>query len=274
MKEYSQIRYWVDDLPKLGRNTFSLLEVREEFPHKPLPQIKNALNRLVVSGKIASVWQGFYAIILPEYGLKGIIPPMEYIDHLMNYLGKEYYVATLSAAALHGSSHHKSQTFTFVCDHILHQKVKNDNKLEPLIKKRIPYRYVDKKNVNSGTIKISSPILTAIDLVLYPLKSGGFGNIATILAELSESMEMDILYNDFFNFVPASAVQRLGYLLDVVLNESMLANSLFDRAKSASVRFRKVPLAVYQGMNTVNAANCIYNTKWKVVANEEFEVDV
>ena len=90
MNEYTQIRYWVDDLPRLGRSTFSLSEVRERFPQKPPSQIKNALNRLSASGKITSVWKGFYAVALPEYGLNGVIPPIEYIDHLMNYLGKHY----------------------------------------------------------------------------------------------------------------------------------------------------------------------------------------
>ena len=271
MDEYTQVRYWVDDLPRLGRSTFSLSEVRERFPQKPPAQIKNALNRLVVSGKIASVWQGFYAVVLPEYGMNGIIPPTEYIDHLMSYLGKDYYVATLSAAALHGASHHKPLAFTFVCDEILHRKEKDDIRLEPLLKKRIPFRYVEKKNVNSGTINVSTPALTAIDLVLYPLKSGGFGNVATVLAELSESIEPSSLNTDFFDFVPASAVQRLGYLLDVVLGETMLADILFERAKSASIKLRKVPLATYQG---IDAVNCFYSSKWKIVVNEEIEVDI
>ena len=76
---------------------------------------------------------------------------------------------------------------------------------------------------------------------------------------------------DFFSFAPTSAVQRLGYLLDVVLCETMLAELLLEKAKSASVKFRKVPLAVYQGMDVVN---CLFSSKWKIVANEEIEVDV
>jgi len=51
----------------------------------------------------------------------------------------------------------------------------------------------------------------------------------------------------------------------------MIADSLLDSAKSASVKFRRVPLAPYNG---INAAECTYNAKWKVYANEEIEVDV
>ena len=271
MDEYKQIRYWVDALPRMGKNTFSLEEVKETFPNKPPSQIKNALNRLAASGKVASVWRGFYAIVLPEYGLKGIIPPTEYIDHLMNHLGKEYYVATLSAAVLHGASNQKPLSFMFICEHILHPKEKNGIRLEPLLKKRIPRRYIERKNVNSGAINVSAPILTAIDLVLYPQKSGGFGNIATVLTELSECIESSSIDSDFFSFVPASAVQRLGYLLDVVLGESNLADDLLDKAFDASVRFRKVPLATYRDLNT---ADSCYNAKWKVIVNEEVEADL
>jgi len=271
MDEYKQIRYWVDDLPRMGKNTFSLNEVKNMFPQRPPSQIKNALNRLVTSGRIASVWRGFYAIVLPEYGLKGIIPPIEYIDHLMNHLRKDYYVATLSAAALQGASHQKPLVFTFVCDKIIHPKEKNEIRLEPLLKKRIPQRYIERKNVNSGAINISTPTLTAIDLVLYSLKSGGFGNIATVLAELSESIELNSLNNDFFDYVPASVIQRLGYLLDVVLGESTLADNLLEKANTASVRFRNIPLATYRDPNSENS---YYNAKWKIIVNEEIEAEI
>jgi predicted transcriptional regulator of viral defense system len=271
MDEYKQIRYWVDDLPKMGKNTFSLAEARELFPQKPPSQVKNALNRLVVSGKITSVWRGFYAVVLPEYGKEGTVPPTEYIDHLMSQWGTNYYVAILSAAALQGASHQKPQAFMFVCDHIIHPKEKKGVLLEPLLKKSIPHRYVERKNVNSGAINVSTPILTAIDLVLYPLKSGGLGNIATVLMELAESIELNILENDFFDHIPASAVQRLGYLLDSVLGESVLADNLLGKAETASVKFRKTPLAPYA--NAPTASDC-YNAKWKIIVNEEVEADI
>jgi predicted transcriptional regulator of viral defense system len=271
MNEYKQIRYWVEELPKKGINTFSLSEVREEFTQKSPSQIKVSLNRLVLAGKITSVWQGFYAVVLPEYGLKGIIPPTEYIDHLMKYLGKDYYVATLSAAALHGASHSKPLTFTFVSNQLLHPKEKGEIRLQPLLKKRIPHRYVERRNVNSGSINVSAPILTAFDLVLYPMKSGGFGNISTVLAELSESIEANCFDDDIFGFVSASAVQRLGYLLDVVLGETTLADTLLERAKSNSMKFRKIPLASYRKAFTENWS---YSAKWSVVGNEEIEVDI
>jgi len=271
MNEYKQIRYWVEDLPKMGKTSFALSEVKALFPQKPSEQIKNALNRLVSSGKIASVWRGFYVIVSPDYGLKGSVPPTEYIDHLMGFLEKDYYVSTLSAAALHGAAHQRPHVFTFVCDQILHPKEKSGIHLIPLIKKRIPHKYIERKNVKSGGINVSTPELTAVDLLLYPLKSGGLGNIITILADLSESIDMTCLDKDFFDNVPASIIQRLGYLLDVGLGNAVLANELLDKSKFSDVKFRKTPLASYR--NT-NEANSPYNNKWKVIVNDEIEADI
>jgi len=271
VNKYKQIRYWIEDLPKMGKNSFALSEVKELFPQKPSEQIKNALNRLVSSGKIASVWRGFYVIVSPDYGLKGSVPPTEYIDHLMTYLEKDYYVSTLSAATLHGAAHQKPHVFTFVCDQILHSKEKNGIHLIPLIKKRIPHKYIERKNVKSGAINVSTPELTAVDLLLYPLKSGGLGNILTILADLSESIDMACLGKDFFDSVPASVIQRLGYLLDVGLSNAVLADELLDKSISSNVKFRKTPLASYRNMNEANSP---YNKKWKVIVNDDIEVDI
>jgi predicted transcriptional regulator of viral defense system len=255
----------------MGKYAFSLSEVKVRFPQKSPPQIKNALNRLITSGRIASVWRGFYAIVLPEYGMRGAIPPTEYIDQLMNHLGKDYYVALLSAAAIHGASHQKQQGFTFICNHILHPKEKKEVILAPVLKKRIPHKYVERKNVRSGTINVSSPILTAIDLVLYPIKSGGLGNIATVLSELTESIELNNLDIDLFKFFPTSAIQRLGYLLDDVIGEKALADMLQAKAEVAQVKFRRILLAPY--LDT-DVATTYYNARWKVMVNEDAETDI
>ena len=271
MSEYNQVRYWVEALPKMGIYTFSLSDAINQFSNKPSIQVKNALNRLVRAKRIASVWRGFYAINLPEYGFKGIIPPTEYIDHLMKYLKKDYYIATLSAAALHGASHQKPQIFTFVSNQIMHPKEKNETRLEPLLRKRIPHKYIERKNVRSGTINISMPLLTALDLILYPTKSGGISNVATIIAELSENIDLDIIDNDFFHYAPISAFQRLGYVLDEILDEHDLSMHLLEKANKASVVFRKTPLVTY---NNISCVGLQYNKKWKIVVNEEVDTEI
>jgi predicted transcriptional regulator of viral defense system len=82
-----------------------------------------------------------------------------------------------------------------------------------------------KKNldVSSGTIQIktetgflkaSGPELTALDLIKYPIASGGLGNIATILLELAEKIRPDELILIARKEKSFVYIQRLGYLLD------------------------------------------------------------
>lgn len=136
MEKNDKIRKWVDDLPKMGKNNFTQEEVIKEFPSMNLSNIRNALYRLSKKGTIQSVWHGFYVIVSPEYGFKGVVPPTEYIDQLMKYLDKEYYVGLLNAAAFQGAAHQQPQTFSIV--------VNTDN-LRGKIKKGVKINFVAKK---------------------------------------------------------------------------------------------------------------------------------
>ena len=111
VEEYNKIGQWIEDLPKRGKSVFSRQEIEKQFPALSYYSIRNSLNRLVKKKKIQSVWRDFYAVILPEYGLKGVAPPIEYIDQLMKFLGNDYYIALLSASALQGASHQAPMEF-------------------------------------------------------------------------------------------------------------------------------------------------------------------
>ncbi|GHU65741.1 hypothetical protein AGMMS49983_13990 [Clostridia bacterium] len=272
MNKYSQIRYWVDNLPKLGTMSFSIEDAVAEFPEKDYAQIKNAINRLSKSGKIQSVWKGYYAIVRPEYGLKGIVPPTEYIDGLMTHLEQKYYVALLSAADLLGAAHQKPQVFTFISDYFMHPKLNENVRLVPVYKKRITEKYLTKMNVWSGSIFVSSPELTMIDLLMYHQKSGGLNHVVTVLSELTEAVDFGKVDNDFFVGLPASALQRLGFLLDDVLEDSVQADLLLDKIQRAGIKFRKCLLATSNTQD--NAKDYPINSKWKIIVNYEVEADI
>ena len=269
-KSYSQIRYWVDDLPRNGRRTFSLDDAVRQFPRKRLSDIKNALSRLARAGKVQSVWRGFYAIVLPEYGNRGIIPPTEYIGQLMSFLGNEYYVALLSAAQHWGAAHHAPQVFQFICDKPLRNKVKNHIELEPVMKKNISPGYLVTVNARSGSILVSSPELTAVDLLLYPHRAGGLNNIATVIDDMAGILDFSKVEPDFFEGVPPAVIQRLGFLLEDVAGETEIADLLFLKAKEAGLTFRKALLN--PAVQRV-AQDPGFNKRWKVVVNTDVEAD-
>jgi predicted transcriptional regulator of viral defense system len=271
MIEYSQLRYWIDELPKRGKTTFSLKDAEQQFKEKPPASVRRALARLVSAGKIHSVWKGFYAISLPEYGLDGIAPPMDYIDQLMNYLGSAYYVALLTAASYNGATHNAVQVFQIVSDNVLHSKIKNGVSIEPVYKKMIPDKYIAEINSRTASVKVSSPELTAVDLIIYMKRAGGVNQVASVLSELAESVKFSRVDPDFFTGVSAAVVQRLGYLLDETLEEKMLADSLYEKSMEAGIKFSPTRL-VADKHNSVSAYE--RNTKWNIIMNYEVESDL
>jgi predicted transcriptional regulator of viral defense system len=271
MEEYNKIGRWVEDLPKLGKTVFTKQDIVNQFPDFPQNNIRNTLYRLSKKKKIQSVWHDFYAVVLPEYGLKGVIPPMAYINQLMHFLGKDYYVALLSTAALQGASHQASMEFFVITNsRVLRDQQKNDLKINFVTKKNIPTRYITQIRVNSGYVNISCPELTAFDLIIYEKNIGGINRAATVLSELAETLNFDNINEDFLKSLRVPVIQRMGYLLDL-LEFSKLSGKLLQKSKNAGISFRKYPLSVLS--EKINYADFQVNDKWKIIINEKIDID-
>jgi predicted transcriptional regulator of viral defense system len=271
MGEYSRLRHWIDELPKKGKTSFSLKEAENQFSDKSIDSVRRTLARLSKENKIHSVWKGFYTISLPEYGLKGIAPPIDYIDQLMKHLDKDYYVALLTAASYAGASHQAPQVFQVVCDSILHTQNKDGMKIVPIYKKKIPDNYVTKINSRTASVNVSTPELTAIDLLIYAKKAGGINQVATVLSELTEKINFRNVDIDFFDRVPAAIVQRLGYLLDEVLCEKASADDLHKIAIKSKIVFQPTLLVADKASNKRVMSK---SAKWKININYEVESDI
>ena len=271
MEEYSKIGQWVEDLPKRGKSIFTKQEVAKQFTALSHYSIRNSLNRLAKKKKIQSVWRDFYAIILPEYGLKGIAPPIEYIDQLMKFLSKDYYIALLSAAALQGAAHQAPMEFFVITNsRILRDKQKGDVKINFVTKKNIPTQYITPVMVNSGYVNVSCPELTAFDLIIYEKNVGGINRVATVLSELSETLNFENISINFLKSLNVAIIQRLGYLLELLEFEE-LANILFQKSKETDIKFRKFPLSVLSEKR--NYSDFQINDKWKIIINEAIDID-
>jgi predicted transcriptional regulator of viral defense system len=271
MTTSTNISQWVEDLPKLGKTTFTRQEVVTQFPDMASYNIQNTLYRLSKKKKIQSVWRDFYAVILPEYGLQGIIPPMAYIDKLMTFLGKEYYVGLLSAAALQGASHQAAMEFFVITNsECLRDKQKNNIKINFVTKKHIPQQLVSQITVNSGYVNVSYPEMTAFDLLIYEKNIGGINRVATVLSELAENLDFDKITEEFLKSISISVIQRMGYLLDL-LEYAELSNKLLKKSQKAGITFRKYPLSVLSEKR--NFADFEINDKWKIIINEQIETD-
>ena len=88
------------------------------------------------------------------------------------------------------------------------------------------------------------------------------------LNDLAESCCFSKLTKEFFQYVPTSVIQRLGYLLDDVLDCRLQADDLYLCIKKHNVSFRKIALK-----NSKHITNYGENKKWKVIINEHIEID-
>jgi predicted transcriptional regulator of viral defense system len=127
----------------------------------------------------------------------------------MKRLNLPYYAGLLSAAQYHGAAHQRPQEFQVFL-------AKNRRPIQCravrvgfLARKRLSDVPVQSFNTPRGTVLVSSPEATALDLVGYAHHAGGLNQVATVLSELAERIDPEN-----FRTAPIPWAQRLGYLLE------------------------------------------------------------
>jgi predicted transcriptional regulator of viral defense system len=265
-----KIKDWIDDQQKRGRITFPYQEVVEQFPTITEQGVKNALNRLVKKSEIVPVLKGFYAVIPIGYALRGMIPPELYIDDLMKYLNRRYYISLLNAAVFYGAAHQQPQIFSVINSYPpLRDTTKKGSRIVFITtRKIIPQMWLKPFRTEYGDIQVSKPELTAADLITFQKEIGGLNRAGTVLYELAESINFEQLDKVFFDYVPTSTIQRLGYLLENELDQPDLAEILFEKSQKFNCKFQKMPLKYNKPVE-----NCETNAKWKIIINETIEID-
>ncbi|MCD6347909.1 MAG: type IV toxin-antitoxin system AbiEi family antitoxin [Bacteroidales bacterium] len=267
--EEIKIHQWIDKLQSHGKYAFSLDLLEKELPNYTAIGIKRALSRLSVKGLVVSISKGYYLIISPQYTSKGVLPPSMYLDAFMKHLKRPYYLGLLNAAAYHGAAHQQPQEFFVVTSFpVLRTTQRNGLKVNYISKKAVPDSLLDLRKTGSGYLKISNTVLTATDLLRYEKRIGGFNRVATVLNELAESIKPEDFTDILIEHVPVTALQRLGYLLDNVIGNSLLADSLYQSLLSNKEKLLRIPLKA-----SVQATGFSSDERWKVIVNTKIEID-
>lgn len=211
-REFHHAREYLGDLAAGGRYHFASGEVQSALGVSA-DAAKLALNRLAKQKLIASPARGFYVIVPPEYHSLGCLPADQFIPSLMKHLNLPYYAGLLSAAQYHGAAHQRPQEFQVFL-------AKNRRPIQCgmvrvafMARKRLADVPVQTFNTARGTLLVSSPEATALDLVGYADHAGGLGQVATVLSELAERIDPEKLVA-VARTAPMPWAQRLGYLLE------------------------------------------------------------
>jgi predicted transcriptional regulator of viral defense system len=241
-------------------------ELKEKVPKTDIA-LRHEIARLVRKKELVTLRQEFYLILPPRYRSHGKLPLELYVEKLFNFLKKPYYIAFYSAAAFYGASHQQVQKNYLMTKIPNLRDIKKDNiYLSISATSNWPEKNILQKKSDAGIFHISSPALSAIDLIHYQSKIGGLNRVVTVLEELIESItlkDMDYLLSWYPH---VSSIQRLGFLLQE-LQAHQLLGSLKEYFRSNAY----YPVLLTPKKNKKPGK---VNNPWKVDVNVAFESDL
>lgn len=261
----------LDEMIGAGKMSFTLPEIIQKLDISYNAAICGIYS-LKKKGKIISPSKGFYVIVPTEYKALGSLPARELALLLMKHLKADYYVSLLSAAEFYGAAHQKSNKLQVITNKIHKHDLKFGSvQIKLLLKKNLENLPMESFVINTGSLNVSSPELTAIDLVKYSYQCGGLNHIATVLSELTESMNENKIIALTKIIRERSCFQRLGYILETIFSpeeeEYKIAEALYKAIKNDIKRY--IPI-----VSEVNAENSNRNRKWKIIENASIESDL
>lgn len=266
MKErLSTLSAYIDHLRMDGRYWLSRKEAIEALKISD-KAFKLSAYRLAIKGSLKRVRGDFFIIIPPEHRVIGSLPAAWFIDALMNHLDQKYYVGLLTAAALHGAAHQQPMAFQVITNKPTRNIIVGQVRIEFNYKKNIFPHFFQLQKTMSGTIHVSTPEMTAYDLVRYMKAAGQINHVATVLCELVERINVEKLVELLKKGdVEITTVQRLGYLFDMLKLPIDLC-PLENELKKENISRRLLVVSS-------NEPVIEYNQRWHIEVNEKVEPD-
>jgi predicted transcriptional regulator of viral defense system len=200
-----------DHLLAQGRYTATSDEIAELL-ELDKGAVRVGMNRLRTQHLAFSPARGLYAFVPPRYRAWGVIPAEWFVDDLMRFLQRDYYVSLLSAAVRHGAAHQRPQVFQVITDKQTADRTIGRVSLRFFASSDVNRAAREKVNTPTGTMNVASRETTINDLVAQPKAAAGFGNIATIIREIGplDGNELARLSSPH----PRSHSRRLGWLIE------------------------------------------------------------
>jgi len=232
-------------------------------PKSHVPQRMISLRR---KSEIISLTHGLWIPVPPEYMTWGAPPAMDIIDALMKHLSTDYYVGWLSAAEIHGASHHAPQVFQVAVSRSLRSKTLGRSILQFYHREHIKRASLTMVESRNGKVPVSDRESTMLDIANNIRIAGGIDNSANLIIELCEAVEPDIeAIIKIAAHYPTTAVRRLGFLLELFTNTS----GLDKLAKYCEER--KAATSILDSQAQPSGSIC---TRWNIKLNREVSPDI
>ncbi|OQX80154.1 MAG: hypothetical protein B6D64_03700 [Bacteroidetes bacterium 4484_276] len=258
---------FIKHLLSIENYSFSLKEITQQTDGEGT-SLKFELARLIDKKEIINLRKGFYLIIPPRYSKQGQLPIQLYIHKLFKGLDRNYYLGFYSAAKFHGASHQQTQR-DYVMTEIpkLNTIKKNTFDIRFFTTAKWPDKNIIDKKSDAGIFKISSPALTAADLIHHQTKLGGLNRMLAILEELAEEINQNDIAELLTWYPHKSTLQRFGFLLEEVQADQNLNTQIKEHLQQS--KFFPVLLSPKSGQKPGAVDN-----PWKVDVNIKLESDI
>ena len=255
---------FVKDILGQGRCSFTLDEASQAIGQRG-QTLNMTLQRLKHDKWVVPFSQGFYLALDVQHQPAGMLDPEWFVDEWARFLGVEYYVGGLSAAALHGAAHQHPIAFQVFLNRVVRSVNKGGLRVDVFYKRAIPSAAVERRKCPAGYFRISNPELTAYDLIAYERCCPSVDLAATVYVELGEAIDSVRLAALREQGARDAELQRVGWLLDQMgwkekttsLHEALSQSHLVWRALD-----RRLP------------ASGERNDHWKVLVNTDVQPDI
>ncbi len=246
-----------------GRITFPIDEVASLLGG--YDSARRALYRLVKKGWVFSPQRDFFVIIDPQHRGRGYLPVEWFIDPWMRWTDARYYLGGLTAAMLHGAAHQKPQQVQVIADQYRPALRRDGYQIVFFYKKQIEASAFERRQSPVGYYQVSTPAMTAYDLLRYPPACPSPDIAATIYCELGEKIDAAELAALPAQGGEIAVLQRVGWLFDHcgwAEKTAALHAVLAPLRRNWQPLWRQLPP---DGMR---------DTRWRVLVNVDIEADV
>ncbi|OGQ17997.1 MAG: hypothetical protein A3B70_07110 [Deltaproteobacteria bacterium RIFCSPHIGHO2_02_FULL_40_11] len=202
----------IREFERQGKRIFSVSDAMAQLKISRA-SVMAILTRLRRDKLIVTLTNGLYAILEPTEQTHGL-RPLRILAPFMKHLQTDYYVGLLSAANHWGAAHHKPQTLQVILPKRYFLKRLEKLKMRFFLKKYFSDIGIQIVKASFGYTKISSPELTALDIISYENDCGGFSNVCLVIRALIEEMNEKSLSTCYKNYPIMSSIQRLGYMME------------------------------------------------------------
>lgn len=269
LDEYPSLATYMTGLQSAGRITFTQKEALGALRVTANAFIK-AAQRQQSRHALINPRQGFYVVVPAQYLSWGAPPPTWYIDDLMKHEGHPYYVGLLKAVELHGATHQAVMEFQIVTNKRI-PKIRAGRSIITVLYRKDMATVADAvvpHQTDTGSMKISSPELTALDLLRYAHAAGTIHSLATVLSDLGAKLQPDRLAKLAGAF-ERTVIQRLGYLLDYLKypNEAAPLHAYLEKSQPLPW------VELEPGRSVASKQPVERNSRWNVIVRRLPEID-